>query len=43
MGCEFYLALFPSDAPPSAEAFFTIYLALPLFILDYLVYKVYIP
>lgn len=40
MGCEFYLALFPSGSPPSAEAFFTIYLALPLFIVDYFAYKV---
>lgn len=39
MGCEFYLALY-SDGTTSARGFFSVYLACPLFIFDYVVYKV---
>lgn len=39
MGCEFYLALF-ADGQPTAKGFFSVYLACPLFIVDYLAYKV---
>ncbi|KAH8900451.1 amino acid transporter [Thozetella sp. PMI_491] len=39
MGCEFYLALFPNNEPPSAKAFFSIYLAFPLFFFDCFIYK----
>ncbi|GAD95203.1 amino acid transporter [Paecilomyces variotii No. 5] len=38
-GCEFYLSVFPFDAKPSAKAFFSTYLAAPLFIFDFLAYK----
>lgn len=39
MGCEFYLALY-SDGTPTAKGFFSVYLACPLFLFDYIVYKV---
>ncbi|KAI1341683.1 amino acid permease/ SLC12A domain-containing protein [Xylariaceae sp. FL0016] len=39
MSCEFYLALYPFGEEPSAKAFFSVYLAFPLFIFDYFVYK----
>ncbi|KAF2636862.1 hypothetical protein P280DRAFT_459210 [Massarina eburnea CBS 473.64] len=39
MACEFYLAMFPFGEKPSAKAFFSVYLAFPLFIFDYLAYK----
>ncbi|ORY65552.1 amino acid transporter [Pseudomassariella vexata] len=39
MGCEFYLALYPFGEEPSAKGFFSVYLAFPLFIFDYFVYK----
>lgn len=39
MGCEFYLALF-QNGTPTAKGFFSVYLACPLFIVDYIVYKV---
>lgn len=39
-GCEFYLSAWPLDGPPSAKSFFSSYLAVPLFIFDYVVYKV---
>lgn len=39
MGCEFYLALF-GDGTPTAKGFFSVYLACPLFIFDFIVYKV---
>ncbi|OAA57391.1 amino acid transporter [Niveomyces insectorum RCEF 264] len=41
MGCEMYLAIYPSNAKPSAEAFFTVYLALPLFIANFVGYKLW--
>lgn len=40
MGCEFYLALFPFGESPSAKAFFTVELALPLYPIYYFGYKV---
>lgn len=40
MGCEFYLALY-GDGAPTAKGFFSVYLACPLFIFDYVVYKVW--
>jgi amino acid transporter len=43
MGCEFYLALYPFGEEPSAKAFFSVYLAFPLFIFDYFAYKVSAP
>lgn len=39
MGCEFYLALF-GDGTPTAKGFFSVYLAVPLFLFDYIAYKV---
>lgn len=39
-GCEFYLALY-GDGEPTAEQFFSVYLACPLFIFDLVVYKLY--
>jgi amino acid transporter len=39
-GCEFYLACFPFGEKGSAKSFFSTYLAAPLFVFDYLVYKV---
>ncbi|KAF2089928.1 amino acid transporter [Saccharata proteae CBS 121410] len=36
---EFYLAVFPFGAAPSAENFFATYIAAPLFVADYFVYK----
>lgn len=39
MGCELYLALF-QDGTPTAKGFFSVYLACPLFIVDYIAYKV---
>lgn len=39
MVAEFYLAIFPFDAKPSAENFFATYIAAPLFVLDYFGYK----
>ncbi|OMP85440.1 putative amino-acid permease meu22 [Diplodia seriata] len=36
---EFYLAIFPFDAKPSAENFFATYIAAPLFVFDYFAYK----
>lgn len=39
-GCEFYLALF-GDGKPTAQQFFSVYLAYPLFIFDLVVYKLY--
>lgn len=43
MGCEFYLALYSAgdDSAPTAKGFFSVYLACPLFIFDFVVYKVY--
>ena len=41
MSLEFYLALYPTDAPPTAKGFFTVYLALPLFIFNFCFYKFY--
>lgn len=43
MACEFYLAVSPFGEKPSAKAFFSVYLAFPLFIFDFLAYKVSIP
>lgn len=42
MGCELYLALF-DEGTPTAKGFFSVYLACPLFIFDYLAYKVSSP
>lgn len=39
MGCEFYLALY-GEGEPTAKEFFSIYLACPLFIFDFVAYKV---
>ncbi|KAL3443964.1 amino acid permease/ SLC12A domain-containing protein [Aspergillus insuetus] len=38
-GCEFYLACFPFGEKGSAKSFFSTYLAAPLFVFDYFVYK----
>lgn len=40
MGCEFYLALYAEDTP-TAKGFFSVYLACPLFLFDYIVYKLW--
>jgi amino acid permease len=42
-GCEFYLACFPFGEKGSAKSFFSTYLAAPLFVFDYFVYKVCLP
>ncbi|KAK7524851.1 amino acid transporter [Phyllosticta citriasiana] len=39
MAAEFYLAIWPFDAKPSAENFFATYIAAPLFVIDYFAYK----
>lgn len=39
LAAEFYLAIFPFDAKPSAENFFATYIAAPLFVFDYFAYK----
>ncbi|EKG21760.1 hypothetical protein MPH_00909 [Macrophomina phaseolina MS6] len=39
MAAEFYLAVFPFNAKPSAENFFATYIAAPLFVIDYFSYK----
>ncbi|KAI0477219.1 amino acid permease/ SLC12A domain-containing protein [Xylariaceae sp. FL0804] len=41
MACEFYLALYPFGEEPSAKAFFSVYLAFPLFVFDYFAYKLW--
>ncbi|KAL2802183.1 amino acid permease/ SLC12A domain-containing protein [Aspergillus granulosus] len=38
-GCEFYLTCFPFGEKGSAKSFFSTYLAAPLFVFDYFVYK----
>jgi len=40
LGCLFYLSIFPFGGKGSAETFFSTYLAAPLFVFDYVVYKV---
>ncbi|CAI7602855.1 unnamed protein product [Penicillium glandicola] len=40
-GCEFYLACWPFVGEGSVKSFFSSYLAAPLFIFDYFVYKWY--
>ena len=40
LGCLFYLSIFPFGGKGSAETFFSTYLAAPLFVFDYIVYKV---
>ncbi|KAK8258249.1 amino acid permease/ SLC12A domain-containing protein [Phyllosticta capitalensis] len=39
MVMEFYLALWPFGGKPSAEGFFSTYIAAPLFVIDYFAYK----
>ncbi|KAL5330318.1 hypothetical protein ACEPPN_003845 [Leptodophora sp. 'Broadleaf-Isolate-01'] len=41
LGCLFYLSIFPFGAKGSAKSFFASYLAAPLFVFDYVVYKIY--
>jgi len=38
---QFYIAIFPVGASPSAEAFFQAYLAAPILILFYVVWKIW--
>jgi amino acid transporter len=38
---QFYIAVFPIGASPSAEAFFQAYLAAPILIVFYLVWKIW--
>jgi amino acid transporter len=38
---QFYIAVFPLDASPSAEAFFEAYLAAPIVILFYVIWKIW--
>ena len=38
---QFYIAVSPLDAPPSAEAFFKAYLAAPIVIIFYIVWKIW--
>ncbi|KAJ5923875.1 Amino acid/polyamine transporter I [Penicillium verhagenii] len=40
-GCEFYLSCWPFGEKGSAKTFFSTYLAAPLFVFDYFVYKFY--
>ncbi|CAG8077049.1 unnamed protein product [Penicillium salamii] len=40
-GCEFYLACWPFGEKGSVKSFFSSYLAAPLFVFDYFVYKWY--
>lgn len=40
LAAELYFALFPFGGSPTAEGFFSTYLSVPLFILDYVGYKV---
>lgn len=40
MIAEFYLAVWPFDAKPSASNFFSTYISAPLYIADYFIYKV---
>ncbi|KAI9726544.1 MAG: hypothetical protein M1834_008986 [Cirrosporium novae-zelandiae] len=39
LGLEFYLAVSPFDAEPSAANFFSTYIAAPLFVVDFYAYK----
>ena len=40
LGVEFYYSIFPIGEKPSAENFFSNYITVPLFFLDYFAYKV---
>lgn len=40
LAAELYFALFPFGGSPTAEGFFSTYMSVPLFILDYVGYKV---
>jgi amino acid transporter len=40
LGAQLYFAIFPSSGEPSAENFFATYITLPLFLADYVGFKV---
>lgn len=40
LGCEFYLSCWPFGEKGSVKSFFSTYLAAPLFVFDYVAYKV---
>lgn len=40
LGAQLYFAIFPFSGHPSAKNFFSAYITVPLFIIDYFVYKV---
>ncbi|KAL3472048.1 amino acid permease/ SLC12A domain-containing protein [Aspergillus californicus] len=39
LGAQLYFAIYPSTGKPSAENFFSTYITVPLFFLDYVLYK----
>ncbi|KAJ5150102.1 Amino acid/polyamine transporter I [Penicillium atrosanguineum] len=41
LGCEFYLSCWPFGEKGSVKSFFSTYLAAPLFVLDYVAYKLW--
>lgn len=40
LGAQLYFAIFPFSGHPSAKNFFSAYITVPLFIIDYFLYKV---